>query len=739
VKLVTKEIWDKVLADFPAEEERCKNLIKDYSVQRAQEKLGFEPGSTETLRLSAVFRGLSNGLIQKMVGYLSNHLCTPGSEIIRPEQEKKGVYFILAGHVCAQGSRGQSMPSGRVFGETVLLGISKSYPYTVEALSLCTLQFFDKRTFEDILATSKDDYRVVSYLEREARNNAVSQLKVAQGLQKCAVFKNSCPDFIKSLSTEFEDVVFAPGDVVFPYGDPIVYGESPFYFVLAGQVNVMSKLGVQLANVMAVQVFGESVAMPGANERRMASIIAWEVGLVYCGRISGPAMVKAFSAFPKEQQALVQLLESRRSANVDIERERRTWLKETAMPALMEQPIFERCSPQFLWALATPLHETTYAAGKAIVKVGDAAHSMFIILKGDVAVESKTGERVSVITAKASFGEVAMLGILPTRTATLRAVSNQVSMLEVTSLSMQHALSTKYAGKITERFKQWGQLRQEQVALGKPLSLLDINTVASDVSVAAIGIHSQRVTYRQGEIWQAMPDNSPNGPRISIVSHGRANLEMAQNGRKVKSLVPGDLIMEGICSDLGACMRCTTNVCEVYQIFMNDFKIAISTVSGTTPWIWRFKVLEKEARKAYQQRLTSMAGLIEGLAPHPSDGEISAWRNQRQDKINLAKTRRDCRAEGGEPDSGSISPSKLPSISKTEDDAERRDLKAESASPIARTRRSEQSTISYSGIGLSSYPCVNLPCIQHDSAFSKSGKPLHRSARSEILLRRIRE
>merc|ERR1719359_142940 len=82
VKLVSKEIWDKVLAEFEGEEERCKNLVKEYSVQRAQEKLGFEPGSTQTLRLSAIFRALSKDLVQRMASGLVNRLCTPGSEII---------------------------------------------------------------------------------------------------------------------------------------------------------------------------------------------------------------------------------------------------------------------------------------------------------------------------------------------------------------------------------------------------------------------------------------------------------------------------------------------------------------------------------------------------------------------------------------------------------------------------------------------------------------------------------
>merc|ERR1719446_181838 len=115
---------------------------------------------------------------------------------------------------------------------------------------------------------------------------------------------------------------------------------------------------------------------------------------------------------------------------------------------------------------------------------------------------------------------------------------------------------------------------------------------------------------------------------------------MPQTRRKVMTFVPGGLVIEGIAADFGAIMRSITSPCEVYQIYLNDFKIAISTVSATTPWIWRFKVVEKEARREMTERLENMHGLIEGLAPHPNDDEIHYWNGQRNECIRLAKKRR---------------------------------------------------------------------------------------------------
>jgi CRP-like cAMP-binding protein len=732
-KLVTKEIWTKVLAEFPAEEDKCKDLIQEFAVRTAQEKLGFTPGSTEVLRLSAIFRALSLPLVEKMASVLESRLCTPGSYIVKAEQQDEhGTYIVIGGHVSASDCSGRHLSNiGRVFGEEVMLGIFGHYGYSVEAMSLCTVQFLSKEKFQDVIIQSRDDYRIVSFLERESRKHGTDVKRLKEALQCCPSFEQCDPEFIDILSAEMEAVFFAPNDVIFKYGEECIFGESPCYLLVAGQVNIESKLGVRLGSVRAIGVFGEGVMANRTEDRsgkRSATVLAWEVGLVYCARIPGAAMKKAFERFPDEGEALVELFQARQASNVDTERNRRKWLKEVAMPSLADQPMFKMCAPEFLWALATPLHETEYKKGEMIVQVGEAAHSMFIILKGDVALESKTGSRISTVTAKASFGEVAMMGLLPTRTATLRALSPEVCVLEVTSLALQHALSTKYAGKSGDRFRQWVRVRQDQVSMGRPLSCLNINTDPNDISIGIIGLHAQRVCFKMGHVWQPMRDDAPYGPRYSIISHGRAVLEMSQTRRKVMTFVPSSLIVEGIAADFGAVMRSITTPCEVYQIFINDFKIATSTVSATTPWIWRFKVVEKEAKREMTERLENMHGLNEGLASHPRDEEIHAWRSRRDESMRLARQRR-----GIEDDTND---DKLPCIASIESRTSASESQLPEQSTWSKAGSDRERRIKY-GTGLSSYPSFHLPFIQRDPAFAKSGRPLPRS-QSEMNLRALR-
>lgn len=223
---------------------------------------------------------------------------------------------------------------------------------------------------------------------------------------------------------------------------------------------------------------------------------------------------------------------------------------------------------------------------------------------------------------------------------------------------------------------------------------------------------------------------------MSIIANGRALLETPEaNGRprrKVMSLVPGSIIIEGIAAEFGASMRSVTTPCEVYQIFMNDFKIATSTVSGATPWIWRFKLLEKEARREMKERLENMHGLVEGLAPHPSDEGIHVWRNRRDQNIRLAQERHAARAEA-------VDDTKLPSmVSITSKASESRDSTSmphmsKMGSPL--TKAKSQHHISF-GTGLSAYPC--LPLLQEPS-FSKKERSLQRNSKSESSLQRIHD
>jgi hypothetical protein len=313
----------------------------------------------------------------------------------------------------------------------------------------------------------------------------------------------------------------------------------------------------------------------------------------------------------------------------------------------------------------------------------------------------------------------------------------------VTGLALRHALSTKYAGNTVDGFKKFVQMRQQQVTMGCPLKNLSIGIVPGDVSISAVGIHAERLTFAREEVWQPVPDTNPNGPHFSIIETGRAIVEM-QNQRKVMTLTTGSVLVDVIASSYGATIRATSKICEVYRLRQFDFKLATAAVP--CKWLWRFNLLEKECRNELLSRLQNMNGLIEGLAQHPRQDEINAWRNNRMENIRLASQRR----EAGDRNS------KLPRImqksaSETSttlaDPVDHEALKEQIAdethaflSVIAKKRESsgraslldtsnKKGEVGF-GSGLLAYPSFHLPMIS-----AKGGKSTLQSSQSETTLR----
>jgi hypothetical protein len=227
-------------------------------------------------------------------------------------------------------------------------------------------------------------------------------------------------------------------------------------------------------------------------------------------------------------------------------------------------------------------------------------------------------------------------------------------------------------------------------------------------------------------------------------------------GHDVMMLTPGSIFADGIADPYGACIRATSKVCEVYRLRLYDFKLATSAVASSSKWLYRFNLLEKECNNELRGRLQNMHGVIEGLAPHPREEEINAWRNHRIANIKLAHQRREGADEV---------PSKLPHImrkSASEPTARRAEQNADrtqtnafvSAAAKNRAREnthmldsshnksdmtfgSSQKTFGSSqkkgdmsfGTGLVAYPSFHLPMIP-----AKGGKSTLHASQSETTL-----
>jgi len=355
---------------------------------------------------------------------------------------------------------------------------------------------------------------------------------------------------------------------------------------------------------------------------------------------------------------------------------------------------------------------------------------MLIILEGNAELQAK-GDRVGVVSTGAMVGEVAMFGLLPARTITVKALT-KCRVLEVTSQALRHALTGSYGGVIAERLRRIVKERQAQVANGVPMVNLDIGVRADDLSVRAIALHAKRSYHEQGHTWWPTADSDPCGSHLSIVVHGRVILEMAEKGRTVMAFNPGSMIIEGLAAEYGANLRAASN-CEVYQILLADFRTAISSVPSAQHWLYRFKLLDKEVENRMRTRLAAVRGLTEGLAPHPNSEEIHAWKACRDRNIRRAKQMRSADSEQVE---------NLPRLPNMDDfsDKHRMDVAEEAIQRSGYHATKKKNSLHNKVPGLSSYPSLRLPLLkasQSESRISLSQPKRMTNSKSAVSLQPI--
>ena len=85
-------------------------------------------------------------------------------------------------------------------------------------------------------------------------------------------------------------------------------------------------------------------------------------------------------------------------------------------------PLFARCSPEQLEAIAAVAAEFSLSSGRELMVEGEAGGQLVVVLEGEVAVE-RDGETIAAGRAGDFFGEIALLTDRR-RSATVRAASD---------------------------------------------------------------------------------------------------------------------------------------------------------------------------------------------------------------------------------------------------------------------------------------------------------------------------
>lgn len=725
VRVLTRDTWEKVMAEFPQDQDRVRKTILTYMADQAEKELGLLPGTTELLqKSSAFFSTASDAIALAARALIETRIHVPNTDIVLstgPKSKKEGgceeLLILLSGKATLQTAlETRQFKPGEAIGEAVMFGAARHYHGTLHADGVCLLHVLKRLDFEQAVANAGEpgDQELVEELAKESQPLGVEQLQ--KRLAWSYSFKGAQPEFLAALCRCPEVLVFPPSTTVLEQGEECVVGKSDCYLVLAGRIRAEGEAGTLFGLVTAGQAFGEVGAL-GLIGKRTARARTWDDSLVCCLKISGLAVARALEMWPTAVDFLNDKWKKLMATNKQTEHRRRVWIKEVAVPTLGRTPLFAGCTKTFLNSVAIHLEESQFQAGQIIAKAGSTLQSMLMILKGSAHLEAADGAKIARLQEGSVFGEVNAIGLFTSCMATVRAYE-PCTIMAVTEAALKEALSQPGSDveEMRRCFQRLIDCRHFQVARGLPIAGLSFSASADDVCVRALALLSERILLHPGELWQPVPEEDPCGPCTGILVSGRALVAIGEDDHPVMQLTPGAIFREGLLAAHGAHIRAEA-ISEGYRIRRCNFDMAVAVTNTTKSWFWSFKLEEKELNEKLRQRLASVKGLIEGAAPQPRDGEIQAWKLRRCQSIKKAQLLRqdkDGQASKLPSLAGSLSSSQIKYSSKL----------AESASSWVSLDKRHPGLMALA----SAYPVLQLPRLP-----KKPGPPPQNESRNELL------
>lgn len=678
VRIVNRETWGKVMAEFPSDLGKVRAAILRYMGEQAEKRLGYEPGSSALLQQrTAFFSAVSNDFAKQARAMAETRIVEPGCDIV-PEslvtelvvqygdsENNDKLQFIEAGashdnsqdeaedeeedlvqelYIFLQGDATLTCPltgerawqCGEVMGESPFAGTTRLYPARVTANTVCLVQVYKKNEIFEAMAKQEGrDRELLQRLVNEAQPFGLSQMR--KRLQRSFSFRNAHVAFSSALVRLPDVVLFPPNRLITEQGDECKLGESQFFLVLVGRVKVAGAVGTLFSMVGAGQVFGEVGAF-GISKRRTASACTWQEGYVSCLRFTGAVVRAAVNEFPLDRNKLAQIWKRTEVMNRSTELERREWIKTTAIPALAQTPLLGGCPPSFFHSLSVLLQEQLYKSNSEIVKCGDKLEHMILLVAGAAQLRTRVGDDIGMMRKGSMFGEINALGLFNYSMATIQS-TERTRLLVLPHAAMKQALASPAAKQegICVAFQKLVDGRYDQVDRGVPLCGMGITTQKDDPRVRAIALLAERRDLEAGDEWCPVPDSEPAGPFFGVLVSGRVMVEIGPEHHIVLQLTSGAIFPEGLLASYGAVCRAETT-CEAYRVRWHDFYMAVGlSTPSATDWFWKFRVQEKATVERLTRRLQSVQGLLHVNVPHRKDEEIQAWKAQRGERISQAK------------------------------------------------------------------------------------------------------
>jgi len=345
------------------------------------------------------------------------------------------------------------------FGELGLLGLQKHRTASIIAHSICQVRILYRTVFMHALEShheTLDMARMSEFFKKRYNGGGfATQAPALETLKSVGIFKEVglSDAFLEDLSKNLEDRIFLVGQHII---DENVDDDRAMYILGQGSASVI-KGGEKCGVLHGGAVFGEMV-MLGLATKRLSTIVAEDV--CYCQVLHQHHVVSALKRFPEERQKVLMIAIRAESGGAPcvLKPDGTPDFKATNINAVVQAvqstKMFGKIGAEFIKELAIAAADRIFMPGELILEEGASGDSLFVMVSGSAKVyltrfvenqslpkiERSCGsfagdasehpeERKVVtttigrLTAGSICGELAMLGIAKTRTATVCAES----------------------------------------------------------------------------------------------------------------------------------------------------------------------------------------------------------------------------------------------------------------------------------------------------------------------------
>lgn len=425
-------------------------------------KSGYEEG-TSLRSVCRLFSLFSEKLLCTLGTYPLTRLYFPGQRIIE-NTASSDTYILARGRVTVETLGHYANVSSVTaadypicFGELGLFATQLAYGATLTAQSLCVVRVLFRAVVRCALQQHSEtaNMQEVEELLRPCRE--ASAVEWVRGTMKNAGKFNEIgfsEAFLDFLADNLQPSIVLQNHTIIDEAAP----EQCFYFLSAGSVSVL-KGGQHIETLESGAVVGEVVLFGTVLHWKPMAVTVVANETCRLEVLSHGVMSRALEIFPEDRDSL--LLAAYRNAGARLPQDLResgsldAWLARhrTHTFAMIKQaPFFQDSSDDFMGRLSSAWTERIYLPDELVTIEGTPGDSMFIVAWGTAAVFKGSGEQFNPLNVSVStmrkvaqfgtgsvFGELAMLGLLSARGATIKA-DTLCCMWEVSRAAAQELL-----------------------------------------------------------------------------------------------------------------------------------------------------------------------------------------------------------------------------------------------------------------------------------------------------------